>query len=86
MIAGSFIVTILSAIIATPFAIGAAVFMTEISPKYGSKILQPAVELLVGIPSVVYGFIGLQIIVPFVRSIFGEQVLAFYLGSVSSSS
>lgn len=71
MIAGSFIVTILSALIATPFAIGAAVFMTEISPKYGAKILQPAVELLVGIPSVVYGFIGLQVVVPFVRSIFG---------------
>ena len=71
MILGSFIVTILSAIVATPFAIGAAVFMTEISPKYGAKILQPAVELLVGIPSVVYGFIGLQVIVPFVRSIFG---------------
>ncbi|AXQ78733.1 phosphate ABC transporter permease subunit PstC [Streptococcus chenjunshii] len=71
MILGSFIVTILSALIATPFAIGAAVFMTEISPKYGAKILQPTVELLVGIPSVVYGFIGLQIIVPFVRSIFG---------------
>lgn len=71
MILGSFIVTILSAIIATPIAIGAAVFMTEISPKYGAKILQPAIELLTGIPSVVYGFIGLQVIVPFVRSIFG---------------
>ncbi|HER8288659.1 TPA: phosphate ABC transporter permease subunit PstC [Streptococcus pyogenes] len=71
MITGSFLVTILSAIIATPFAIGAAVFMTEISPKYGAKLLQPAVELLVGIPSVVYGFIGLQVIVPFMRSIFG---------------
>ncbi|MGV3009774.1 phosphate ABC transporter permease subunit PstC [Streptococcus thoraltensis] len=71
MIMGSFIVTILSALVATPFAIGAAVFMTEVSPKYGSKILQPTVELLVGIPSVVYGFIGLQIVVPFVRSIFG---------------
>ena len=71
MILGSFIVTILSALIATPFAIGAAVFMTEISPKYGSKILQPAIELLVGIPSVVYGFIGLQVVVPFVRTIFG---------------
>lgn len=71
MISGSFIVTILSALIATPFAIGAAVFMTEISPKYGAKILQPTVELLVGIPSVVYGFIGLQVVVPFVRSIFG---------------
>ncbi|TCD46424.1 phosphate ABC transporter permease subunit PstC [Streptococcus sp. X16XC17] len=71
MISGSFIVTILSAIVATPFAIGAAVFMTEVSPKYGAKILQPVVELLVGIPSVVYGFIGLQVVVPFVRSIFG---------------
>lgn len=71
MISGSFIVTILSATIATPFAIGAAVFMTEISPKYGAKILQPVIELLVGIPSVVYGFIGLQVVVPFVRSIFG---------------
>lgn len=71
MIAGSSIVTILSAIIATPIAIGAAVFMTEISPKRGAKILQPVIELLVGIPSVVYGFIGLQVVVPFVRSIFG---------------
>ncbi|MGS4787033.1 phosphate ABC transporter permease subunit PstC [Streptococcus sp. P25B114] len=71
MISGSFIVTILSAMIATPIAIGAAVFMTEISPKRGAKILQPVIELLVGIPSVVYGFIGLQVVVPFVRSIFG---------------
>ncbi|CYU50962.1 phosphate ABC transporter permease subunit PstC [Streptococcus suis] len=71
MISGSFIVTILSAVVATPIAIGAAVFMTEISPKRGAKILQPVIELLVGIPSVVYGFIGLEVVVPFVRSIFG---------------
>ena len=71
MITGSFIVTILSALIATPFAIGAAIFMTEISPKRGAKLLQPAIELLTGIPSVVYGFIGLQVIVPFVRALFG---------------
>ena len=70
MILGSFVVTLLSALVATPFAIGAAIFMTEISPK-GAKFLQPAIELLVGIPSVVYGFIGLQIVVPFVRLIFG---------------
>ncbi len=66
MILGSFIVTLLSALVATPFAIGAAVFMTEVSPK-GANFLQPAIELLVGIPSVVYGFIGLQVVVPFVR-------------------
>ena len=45
MIIGSFLVTLLSALIATPFAIGAAIFMTEISPK-GAKFLQPAIELL----------------------------------------
>lgn len=70
MIVGSFIVTILSAAIATPFAIGASIFMTEVSTK-GAKLLQPAIELLVGIPSVVYGFIGLQVVVPCVRSVFG---------------
>ncbi|TWS95642.1 MULTISPECIES: phosphate ABC transporter permease subunit PstC [unclassified Streptococcus] len=71
MILGSFFVTFLSALLATPFAIGVALFMTEISPKRGAKIMQPAIELLVGIPSVVYGFIGLTVVVPAVRSVFG---------------
>ena len=81
MIVGSFIVTFLSAIIATPFAIGAAVFMVEISPKQGQKILQPVIELLVGIPSVVYGFIGLSVIVPFIRSIFGGTGFGILAGT-----
>lgn len=81
MILGSFIVTFLSAIVATPFAIGAAVFMVEISPKQGQKILQPVIELLVGIPSVVYGFIGLSVIVPFVRSIFGGTGFGILAGT-----
>ena len=63
MILGSFVVTLLSALVATPFAIGAAIFMTEISPK-GAKFLQPAIELLVGIPSVVYGLLGILIVNP----------------------
>ena len=71
MITGSLIVTVLSAILATPFAIGAAVFMTEISPNRGAKLLQPVIELLVGIPSVVYGFIGLTVVVPAIRAVFG---------------
>ncbi|MBC1406065.1 phosphate ABC transporter permease subunit PstC, partial [Listeria welshimeri] len=55
MIIGSFAVTLLAACIAGPLAIGAAIFMVEISPRFGKKILQPVMELLVGIPSVVYG-------------------------------
>ncbi|MBE9388015.1 phosphate ABC transporter permease subunit PstC [Vagococcus salmoninarum] len=81
MILGSFIVTVLSAIVATPFAIGAAVFMTEISPKLGTKILQPVIELLVGIPSVVYGFIGLSVIVPAVRQVFGGSGFGILAGT-----
>lgn len=81
MILGSFIVTFLSAILATPFAIGAAVFMTEISPKWGTKVLQPVIELLVGIPSVVYGFIGLSVVVPAIRSIFGGTGFGILAGT-----
>lgn len=67
MIIGSFGVTLFAAVIAAPLAIGAAVFMVEISPRFGKRILQPVMELLVGIPSVVYGFIGLSVVVPFIR-------------------
>ncbi len=81
MIVGSFVVTFLSAIVATPFAIGAAVFMVEISPKNGEKILQPVIELLVGIPSVVYGFIGLSVVVPAVRSVFGGTGFGILAGT-----
>ena len=81
MITGSFIVTLLSAIVATPFALGAAIFMTEISPKTGKRVLQPVIELLVGIPSVVYGFIGLTVIVPFVRNYFGGSGFGILAGT-----
>ncbi len=81
MIVGSFLVTILAALISTPFAIGTAVYMTEISPKRGAKILQPVTELLVGIPSVVYGFIGLSLVVPFVRNTLGGSGFGILSGT-----
>lgn len=73
-IAGSLMTCGLALLIATPFAIGAAVFMTEISPKWGTRLLQPAVEIFVGIPSVVYGWIGLTILVPFIRDVFHAKM------------
>lgn len=82
MIIGSFLVTLISALIATPFAIGTAVFMTEISPKRGAKILGPVTELLVGIPSVVYGFIGLSVIVPVMRHLFGGSGFGILAGAM----
>ena len=47
-------------IISAPIAIALAIFMNLISPKFGNKVLKPVLELLVGIPSVVYGLLGLQ--------------------------
>lgn len=81
MIIGSFGVTFLAIFLATPLAIGAAIFMTEISPKWGSHILQPVIELLVGIPSVVYGFIGLTLVVPIIRHIFGGTGFGILAGT-----
>ncbi|SDI69502.1 phosphate ABC transporter permease subunit PstC [Alteribacillus bidgolensis] len=79
---GSFAVTVLSALIAAPLGIGAAIFMTEIAPSWGQRILQPVVELLVGIPSVVYGFIGLTVVVPFIRENVGGQGFGLLAGTV----
>ncbi|MFT8527659.1 MAG: phosphate ABC transporter permease subunit PstC [Oenococcus sp.] len=82
MIVGSFLVTFLSALVATPFAIATSLFMVELQPTLGKKIMQPVVELLVGIPSVVYGFIGLTIVVPFLRSIFGGSGFGILAGTI----
>jgi phosphate transport system permease protein len=68
MIVGSFAVTLLSCLFVLPFAIGAAIFVVEIAPGFGRKVFRPAIELLVGIPSVVFGLLGLTIVVPWVRS------------------
>ena len=71
MIVTSFAVTLLAALIATPFSIAVALFMTEYESGKRVQLLQSVMELLVGIPSVVYGCIGLMVVVPAVRTIFG---------------
>lgn len=72
LIVGSFSVTILSTLFALPIALGSAIFVVEIQPEFGRKYFQPLVELLVGIPSVVYGLIGLFVVNSAMRNIFGQ--------------
>jgi len=79
---GSFAVTMLSALIAAPLGIGGAIFMTEIAPKWGKRFLRPVIELLVGIPSVVYGFIGLTVLVPFIREHVGGLGFSLLSGTI----
>jgi phosphate transport system permease protein len=71
MIVGSVVVTLGALILAVPLGIGCAILLAEVAPQRVRQFLRPAVELLVGIPSVVYGLVGLVIVVPLVRRIDG---------------
>ena len=71
MILGSVYVTGLSILFGVPRGILSAVYMAFFCNKRVYKFLRPAVELLAGIPSIVYGFFGLMVIVPFMQSLFG---------------
>jgi phosphate transport system permease protein len=71
MIAGSLAVTIGAIVLAVPLGIACAVLLAEVAPNRVRTVLRPAVELLVGIPSVIYGMVGILLIVPAMRQIGG---------------
>lgn len=71
MIIGSIYVTAGAIVIGVPIGLLTAVFMARYCPARIYKVVKPAVELLAGIPSVVYGFFGMVVIVPFIRSSVG---------------
>ena len=80
MIVGTLMVTLGALLFAIPLGIATAIFMAEVADIRLRNFLKPLVELLAGIPSVVFGFFGLIVIVPLVQQIFhlivGETVLA----------
>lgn len=82
MILGSIYVTAGALVIGVPIGILSAVFMARFCPKRLHKILKPAIDLLAGIPSVVYGFFGLMVIVPAIRNMFGGRGSSMLAASV----
>ena len=71
MILGSIYVTAGAVLLGVPVALLCAIFMARYCPPRLYKIFKPVIELLAGIPSIVYGFFGLVVIVPAVRELFG---------------
>lgn len=71
MIVGSVLVTGIAILIGVPIGVLCAVFMAFYCPKKLYSFVKPAINLLAGIPSIVYGFFGVMVIVPFVRNVFG---------------
>ena len=82
MIIGTITVTLGAAVIGVPFGICCSIFLAEFSPRKMSSLFRPAIQLLAGIPSVVYGFWGLIFIVPFIRKHLGGPGLSILAGSI----
>lgn len=74
LVLGTLWVSIFAIIFALPLGLAVAIYMAELASPRMRGILKPVVELLAGIPSVVYGFFGLVVIVPLIREVFGLPV------------
>ena len=82
MILGSIYVTAGAVIIGVPIGILTAVFMSKFCPRRIYKVVKPAIDLLAGIPSVVYGFFGMVVIVPVVSQLFGGSGKSMLTASI----
>ncbi len=82
MIVGSLAVTVGAMIIGVVFSLGLAIVMTQFCPPSLARVLKPVIELLAGIPSVVYGFVGVVTLVPFIRAQFGGSGFSVLAASV----
>ena len=82
MIVGLITVTLGAAIIGVPIGICCSIFLAEFAPAWMKNIFRPAIQLLAGIPSVVYGFWGMLFVVPFIRNHFGGPGLSILAGSI----
>src|SRR5512145_469246 len=67
LLTGSLIITLGAGLVAVPFGIGTAIFISEIAPRWAREILKPLVEMLGGLPSVVLGFLGILTLAPYIR-------------------
>lgn len=74
LILGTLLVSIAAILIALPLGLGVAVYLSELAGERTRKLMKPTIELLAGIPSVVYGFFGLVVLVPIVQKTFNIPV------------
>jgi phosphate ABC transporter permease protein PstC len=82
MIVGSLMVTVGAMVIGITFSLGLAIVLTQFSPPALARLLKPVIELLAGIPSVVYGFVGVVTLVPLIREYLGGPGLSVMAASV----
>ncbi len=82
MIIGSLGIMALALLFAVPLSVLGAIFLAEVAPRTMRRILRPTIQTLAGIPSVIYGFFGLIVLVPFMRIHFGHSGFSMLTASL----
>lgn len=82
MILGSVWVTFGAIMVGVPLGLAVAILLAEIAPPHFAAVVRPVIQLLAGIPSVIYGFIGLTILAPIVRQLFGGPGLSVLTAAI----
>jgi phosphate transport system permease protein len=72
---GTLMVTLIALAVAIPFGLGSAIFLSEYAPERLRKIVKPILEILAGIPTVVYGYFALTFVTPFLQNFFPEMIV-----------
>ncbi len=84
LLAGSLVVTLGAIAISVPLGIACAIYISEVAPPWVREIFKPLMELIAAIPSVVLGFIGLVVLVPFLKQVFNLPTgLSALAGSIT---
>jgi phosphate transport system permease protein len=73
-ILGTLVVTVGALAISTPLSVGLALFLSEVAPNWAKSVVQPALEIFVGIPSVVWGWLGITVLVPWLSDTFPKKI------------
>lgn len=89
---GTLMITFLSALVAIPLGLGSAIYLSEYAPDRVRRVLKPLLEILAGVPSVVYGYFALSLISPAIRGlsewingVFGSDIRVDFLNAASAS-
>ncbi|GAB4144227.1 MAG: phosphate ABC transporter permease subunit PstC [Candidatus Promineifilaceae bacterium] len=78
LVLGTLITSVLAMVVALPLGLGSAIYLSEYASARARNVLKPLLEILAGIPTVVYGFFALTFVTPLLRRIFGDDVVQIF--------
>jgi phosphate transport system permease protein len=78
LVLGTMLISIIAMLVAVPIGLASAIYLSEYASRRVRGFFKPVLEVLVGIPTVVYGFFALTFMTPLLRSIFGANVVGFF--------